>query len=816
MSAKYRRVKEADLALPAPLRWLTRAFSSITLAVILLSIICVYGLFASVPIYMIGLGVAYAIIAACLVGPVALGLHAFRKRLARTNTPWPTWKWLALSLPLLGAAGVLTVWCSRHAKAWAADFEPFAEHRATVIYRLPGIEMTELEFYAWWPMRLLLILFVINMVWATIRRIPFDLPRAGVLTIHSGIVIMALGSLLYGQFKLEGDMFLVRQDIAGPGQSFTQYFYDRNDPALYLSLNGQPATPIPLKGKLPRYNDYTLGELDIAIHDTPGFAQRYTDRLRINIVGFFAYAEMAARLIDLSDTPAVQAGQTAGLAPGLRVAAGDINHAHGEPATLLAGVPDRRALAAGDAIVELLPSLTPERRRDLNETFDGPHGLIVEIPATGFRQVYPITPGQTLTPEGTGYTLQVESIGPYMLPFVTDGYQNAQDTYTLVHITGNGKDIRRHVFHRYPELHTDFLPTDSPTAGPMGQRQDEVDPDIRLTFIDDAVMVYRLVALEGSTDRLELMLRGKGMRPDTALLIEDKFPLPGVAAPGDTQRMPWMHITEKADFALEGFAPTPVPKLARDPKEEGNFTHAVVPVVIEKLAADGKTVEARAERLLRYHTYPDSDQSPQAVNLPGLGELTLTLSRDRYELPFTISLQDFEMTPYPGSDQPRDFASDLLITEVGEDGSLGRPRVLRTHMNNPIMFEPENAPFHMGRIKISQVSWDPGDPDMSEAEKAMTNERGRYVNKHRFSVVGISNNVGVRIIALGAILTFAGIPYAFYVKPWLLKRRARQKVADALNRKPEAQPPAPEPAVPDRDTVPPTTDYTQKQATVPL
>ncbi|MEM1213881.1 MAG: hypothetical protein AAGI68_16455 [Planctomycetota bacterium] len=801
MSAKYRRVKEADLALPAPLRWLTRAFSSITLAVILLSIICVYGLFASVPIYMIGLGVGYAVIAACLVGPVGLGLHAFRKRLAHHNSPWPTWKWLALSLPLLAAAGTLTVWCSRHAKAWAADFEPFAEHRATVIYRLPGIEMTELEFYSWWPMRLLLILFVINMVWATIRRIPFDLPRAGVLTIHSGIVIMALGSLLYGQFKLEGDMFLVRQDLAGPGQSFTQYFYDRNDPALYLSLNGQPATPIPLKGKLPRYNDYTLGELDIPIHETPGFSQRYTDRLRVSIVGFFAYAEMTAKLIDLSDTAAVRAGQTAGLAPGVRMAVGDIHHAHGEAQTLLAGVPDRRVIAAGDAIVELLPGLTPQRRRDLNETFLGPHGLIVDIPATGFRQVYPITPGQTLTPEGTGYTLNIESIGPYQLPFVTDGYQNAQDTYTLVHITGNGKDIRRHVFHRYPELHTDFLPADGENVGPMGQRQDAIDLDIRLTFIDDAVLTYRLIPVNNSADELQLMLRGKGLPPTTGPLQESKFPLPNVGETG-SDGMPWMHITERADFALEGFQPQPVPKLARDPKEEGNFTHAVVPVVIEKLAADGKTVEARAERLLRYHTYPDSDQSPQAVNLPGLGELTLTLSRDRYELPFTISLQDFEMTPYPGSDQPRDFASDLLITEIGEDGSLGRPRVLRTHMNNPIMFSPEHAPFHMGRIKISQVSWDPGDPEMSEAEKAMTNDRGRYVNKHRFSVVGISNNVGVRIIALGAVLTFAGIPYAFYVKPWLLKRRARQKVANALQRQAADNVPTSEASAPDREEVP--------------
>ena len=50
MSAKYKRIKQADAALPAPLRWLTRAFSSITLAVILLCLVALYGVLGSVPV----------------------------------------------------------------------------------------------------------------------------------------------------------------------------------------------------------------------------------------------------------------------------------------------------------------------------------------------------------------------------------------------------------------------------------------------------------------------------------------------------------------------------------------------------------------------------------------------------------------------------------------------------------------------------------------------------------------------------------------------------------------------------------------------
>jgi hypothetical protein len=45
-----------------------------------------------------------------------------------------------------------------------------------------------------------------------------------------------------------------------------------------------------------------------------------------------------------------------------------------------------------------------------------------------------------------------------------------------------------------------------------------------------------------------------------------------------------------------------------------------------------------------------------------------------------------------------------------------------------------------------------------------------------FTILGVGNNPGIHIVAFGAILMSVGIPWAFYLKPVILKRR-RAKVA---------------------------------------
>jgi hypothetical protein len=93
----------------------------------------------------------------------------------------------------------------------------------------PGMEMTEFEWFHWWPFKALVGLVCLTMVLATVfrifrpvdwrmgtMRIPLRLPRVtsyGVTTIHAGILVLAAGSVLYFSTKVEGDAPVARREV---------------------------------------------------------------------------------------------------------------------------------------------------------------------------------------------------------------------------------------------------------------------------------------------------------------------------------------------------------------------------------------------------------------------------------------------------------------------------------------------------------------------------------------------------------------------------------------------------------------------------
>ncbi len=76
-----------------------------------------------------------------------------------------------------------------------------------------GMELTEFEWFHWWPFDLLIALICINLVIATLRRIPLNALRLGAWLIHSGIIMLSLGSVWYFTAKLEGDTLIVRRQV---------------------------------------------------------------------------------------------------------------------------------------------------------------------------------------------------------------------------------------------------------------------------------------------------------------------------------------------------------------------------------------------------------------------------------------------------------------------------------------------------------------------------------------------------------------------------------------------------------------------------
>jgi hypothetical protein len=82
-----------------------------------------------------------------------------------------------------------------------------------LVRQMRVFEMSEFEWFNWWPFTLMVTLLCINLVVATIRRIPFNVINLGVWMIHAGIITMSLGSVYYFATKVEGDTPVFRRVV---------------------------------------------------------------------------------------------------------------------------------------------------------------------------------------------------------------------------------------------------------------------------------------------------------------------------------------------------------------------------------------------------------------------------------------------------------------------------------------------------------------------------------------------------------------------------------------------------------------------------
>ncbi|MBC03693.1 MAG: hypothetical protein CMJ34_10395 [Phycisphaerae bacterium] len=106
----------------------------------------------------------------------------------------------------IGSAGVVypthpAIW---HAEAWTYE----------QIRQRPWFEMTEFEWFHWWPFNVMIALLCVNMTITTIRKIPLNKINAGVWMIHTGIIMLCLGSVYYFMTKVEGDSPVARRAVS--------------------------------------------------------------------------------------------------------------------------------------------------------------------------------------------------------------------------------------------------------------------------------------------------------------------------------------------------------------------------------------------------------------------------------------------------------------------------------------------------------------------------------------------------------------------------------------------------------------------------
>jgi len=81
------------------------------------------------------------------------------------------------------------------------------------VRQLPWLEMTEFEWFHWWPFNVLVITFSLCMAVITVRRIPLRKINAGVWMIHTGIIVLTIGSYYYFATKVEGDAPVFRRQV---------------------------------------------------------------------------------------------------------------------------------------------------------------------------------------------------------------------------------------------------------------------------------------------------------------------------------------------------------------------------------------------------------------------------------------------------------------------------------------------------------------------------------------------------------------------------------------------------------------------------
>jgi hypothetical protein len=875
MSEKWRRSKAWDDRFFPKWAWpakaLLRAFSSIPLAVALLGGVALFGISASVPIGMLALAPTFVVYGLTVVAAVLViaGLPLVVVRRVLRDAPRAT-RFAVLFLgglaliPFAVATWHRVFWPMLHYDPVSGEgvrfFAEFCErYAATTLRRLPGLEMSELEYYAWWPMPTLLGLFVVNMVTATVRRIEFNFKNIGVLTVHSGIVVIALGSVYYNGLKLEGDTLLLAGEVnptsGKPGVGPHQFvFYDNTDTALYVDqFRGWEQRP--LRG-VPRYNDYNLDVLgpdtawnrsgkfrpwtideegrpmverglSVPVIQPPPGQSTVDGDLRFRIVGYSSYAKPEPDWVPVTDPRVAALPATADEGP-LRLVYlhSDLPDDEGrvnprDPMFVFTLAPflpkDRIATSMDDANNPILSieytmgetmGMSEERWRDVTEAVPTGtrHALVVEVPSgvegEKIRRVVPIAAQRSF--DVAGYTFDVTQVSSVpTFPIITKGFENASSAMAVVRVTTPGgggvagKRFERWVYARFPQINQDLEPDE---VGANGMpRRGPPDPSVRIALIETDHLAVFIDEPRPGVTRAAVRLPDGTVRTYDAL--EEERPEDG--GDGGPLGGKWLHeivpkidlrVGDRMERAARVERPTTVATRDRERQFVGTHDKAMLAVEVRVESGPPGPDDGEFRRVvwLPFSKYMgDGLGQTRSVTLPGAdggsGDgrvIRLGFGRVQHPFPnFELRLVDFEMIAYDHRGAPRDYQSIIRVTPTDE--SFDQYEHV-TKLNAPLM-----APFHWSeergfaenlvlrlasglsprQFKLSQAGWDRTGWDETQALA----DQGVLPGPHaKFTILGVGNNPGIHVIAFGAVLIGMGIPWAFYVKPWLVKRESER------------------------------------------
>ena len=799
-----------------------RTLSSITLAIVLLSVVSVYGILASVPVGLLAQIPTWLVKAGLLAGawmliacvPAAVLWRALSRRSKGSAfigavvavtllTPIVWWLWMRFGWPRLrfdpvSGSGVMF-------------FAGFVEqYKSTTLRRLPGMEMSEADFYAWWPLRVVLTLFILNMVVATLRRIEFIFKNVGVLCVHTGIILISLGSAYYGGLKVEGDTFLGAGNPgadARPGDGPPQsVFYDAQRVAVFAD-QGRGWEQRPIR-RLPRYNDYGLDaagkSLSLAANAPADPTQTSSGPLRIElspsdtgsidddfsfaVVGYASYAEGIRRWTQTASgdgSPLMRVY----LHSTLPTREGVVSDAPVFEFALSPHSPIDRWTATDVFALEVTAGpavgMSPTRWADLSEPLPpgSRHGLVIDIASTGERKVVAVESGNTFAFGGFSFTVDRIEEAP-SLPIITPGYRGATSSLAVVKVTTpTGEVFDRYVYHRFPELDQDLLAVTNPAGMPVRRT---ADPTVRLGFIDASRLGVYIDAPAGAPARGIVRQAAGAVR-----IFDDIQPTEPVSDPTLAPHAGWLRdivpkislrIGETTRDAAKLLGPRSIPENERTDKDAiGTHRRAMIAVEVRSTKKDWKAV-----RWMAFSRYLDPQTGPdiETVVTPDGRELRLAFGRFQHAFPgFAIQYVDFEMIAYDFRGSPRDYQSTVRVMPAGREfdpyvhiAKLNEPLRAPVSWNDEAAWVSNAANRLLSgldprQFKLSQSGWDAQGWQQTQQLSDEGKAPGPTV---RFTILHVGNNPGIHIVALGAIFMVLGIPWAFYVKPWLLQREKRR------------------------------------------
>ncbi|MCP4247927.1 MAG: hypothetical protein GY778_12840 [bacterium] len=697
------------------------------------------------------------------------------------------------------------------------------------------LEMTEFEFFHWWPFDLLIALLVINVACVTVRRIRLSWINLGVWTIHTGIIILVLGSVYYFGTKIEGDapIFRRRAVIRVPGQTEPIHMLilpgnhavaGAGDQAYHLEIADiQPEYALPTEGHLgekayavqisvrsptqrfirqvlagyPQFTEDVIpgqgraikatgkalvdDALDIILEYEPqthlfvmdtaalyvrpadssgAWSERpienlphYHERVASRSEVWLADGEnLPIRPIDLGVPAASDDGDALSdydvrvtgylryaLERGHWEPGGDrlnpvcrltlqVADSPGQDFELAALDPQANHAAGGQLSFRWLSSM-----QEVNAAAEsGAATLTVTVPEYDVRLEVPAlrqpkdAPEQPFTPvEGTDYTFRVRNVVDNL------AMNDRAVSVAIVEIKNGERSFTRMV------------------ADPPDQTRDMSTTGHKIIDTDDGIrMTYRPA-------RPEQIILAAGPDPIGLQVIYHDGQGGVVRQPLDAgqavQLVPGLDLNVLRLYlnARRDVRPEIVPLHRREREARNAFSMIKVDVArggwsTSKWLPFNQYALSRSEYALSgRHGY-----QPRVLHLPDGRRVELLFSRERHELPNPVVLERFELETFQGgllgsNNNVRDYISRLRFA----DGAGG--------WSDPVQMS-SNRPASNAGYWFFQSTWDP--PSRGSAGM-------------NFTGAGIGNRNGVYIQLLGCCIAVAGMIYAFYVKPILIRRR---------------------------------------------